>query len=761
MNMPALKTSQIHPAFYNFINEEVLPLVESNSLNSDGIEHSVFQKTLNKETFWDQLEDLLVAFTPRNQALLATRQTLQSQIDDWHKTHAQASMQDYQTFLTDIGYLTRTASSNTSNDEQTNLANQINTKNVDKEIANIAGPQLVVPVTNARFALNAANARWGSLYDALYGTDVIAQSGTTQSEGYDETRGAQVIEYAKSFLDEHFPLAEGSHKDVKSYVVYYRHLLAFFEDGKQTGLNTPFQFVGLCGSKNKPDSILLKNNRLHVELVIDENGSIGINDKANIQDIRIESALTSIIDFEDSVATVDAQDKINAYRNWMGLMQGTLTATFTKDGQQQTRQLNPDVSFTSKDGDDYVVSGRSLMLVRNVGHLMDTELMQDAQGNNVPEGILDAVVTSLIGMLDLQKTDGIRNSTQGSIYIVKPKMHGPEEVEFTCDLFSAVEQLLGLPANTLKLGIMDEERRTSANLAACIQAAKSRLVFINTGFLDRTGDEIHTSMQAGAFLPKAQIKQQTWIEAYENGNVNTGIACGLLNKAQIGKGMWAMPNEMRQMMEQKIVHVESGASTAWVPSPTAATLHALHYHQVKVSMLQAHKMGQTNALQAQQQLNNLLTVPLIPEGQSLSPKEVEQELENNIQGILGYVSRWIKLGIGCSTVPDINNIGMMEDRATLRISSQHIANWLRHGICDTTQVDRILVHMAEVVDTQNENTPGYVAMSSDLDNDLAFTAARRLIFEGIEQPNGYTEPLLHYYRRLAKADNKPAQVNQS
>ncbi len=695
----------------------------------------------NKDTFWDDFESLVAQFVPRNQALLQIRHSLQTQIDAWHKTNKTHTAQEYQDFLTDIGYLTPPPQEN----------NYIRSQNVDNEIAHMAGPQLVVPVTNARFALNAANARWGSLYDALYGTDVIPTTPSEQDSGYDEVRGAAVIDYAKRFLDEHVPLAQGSHKDVKSYVVYYHHLMAFFDDGTQTGLQTPCQFVGLCGHKCEPDSILLKHNDLHIELVIDSSGSIGKNDKANIQDVRLESALTSIIDFEDSVATVDAQDKIHAYRNWLGLMQGNLSISFVKNGQSQTRTLNPDVTFTGTDGEDYAVPGRALMLVRNVGHLMDTELMQDQHGHNVPEGIMDAVVTSMIGMLDLQKQTGIRNSRKGSIYIVKPKMHGPDEVAFTCDLFAAVEQLLGLAANTIKLGIMDEERRTSANLAQCIEQAKDRLVFINTGFLDRTGDEIHTSLQAGPFLPKGKIKQQPWIKAYERRNVNTGIECGLLNKAQIGKGMWAMPNEMQQMMQQKVEHVQSGASTAWVPSPTAATLHVMHYHQVNVAELQAKMLS--NQDKQQSQLTELLSIPLLPQGLRLTDHEITQELENNIQGILGYVSRWIQLGIGCSTVPDINNVGLMEDRATLRISSQLIANWLEHKLCSEDQVDKILQSMAVIVDQQNQSTPGYVAMTNDLDNSLAYNAARRLIFEGKEQPNGYTEPLLHYYRLLAKTQS--------
>lgn len=734
MNMPALKYSQIHQAFYTFINEEVLPLLVKTA-QAD----SQFERGLSQDTFWDDFETLVAEFTPRNQALLKTRQNLQTQIDEWHANNKDVSAQAYQDFLSEIGYLV----------PNTQQPISIQTQNVDAEIAEMAGPQLVVPVTNARFALNAANARWGSLYDALYGTDLIPQAEGKSTAEYDTTRGSRVIDYAKQFLDEHFPLSEGSHKDVKSYVVYYHHLLAFMQDGSQSGLETPCQFVALCGHKCEPDSIVLKHNNLHVELVIDRSGSIGATDMAGIQDIRMESALTTIIDFEDSVATVDAQDKINAYRNWLGLMQGSLSATFTKNGESATRSLNPDLSFTGTDGEDYALNGRSLMLVRNVGHLMDTELMQDQQGNFAPEGIVDAVVTAMIGMLDLQKTDGIRNSRSGSIYIVKPKMHGPEEVAFTRDLFAAVEQLLGLPANTLKIGIMDEERRTSANLYACIEQAQERLVFINTGFLDRTGDEIHTSMRAGAFLAKSQIKQAPWIKAYESRNVNAGLACGLFNKAQIGKGMWAMPNEMQQMMTQKTEHVQSGASTAWVPSPTAATLHAIHYHQTDVKALQTQMLSEGQST-PDDQLNDLLSIPLMAADQYPSSEQIEQELENNVQGILGYVSRWVKLGIGCSTVPNIDNVGLMEDRATLRISSQHIANWLMHGVCTKAQVDQILERMARVVDEQNQNTPGYEPMSKDLSTDLAFIAAQRLIFEGSEQPNGYTEPLLHYYRVLMK-----------
>ena len=722
MNMPALKNSQIHQGFYNFINEEVLPLC-----------------SINETTFWQDFEQLVADLTPRNQSLLKTRQDLQNKIDQWHQDHkGQAINQDiYQRFLKEIGYLV---------DQGPDF--EISTQNVDTEIAQMSGPQLVVPITNERFALNAANARWGSLYDALYGTDVIAKDPSQKTTGYDQARGEHVIAYAKDFLDQNFPLTSGSHKDVKSYVVYYQHLLAFFPDGSQSGLRDPRQLVALCGSKSAPNSIVLKHNGLHVEVIIDRNGSIGSTDAAGVQDIQLEAALTTIMDFEDSVAAVDGEDKVHAYRNWLGLVKGDLTATFTKNGQQETRSMNPDRVFTTVDGDDYPLHGRSLMLARNVGHLMDTELMRDAEGNLAPEGIIDAVVTALIGKLDLEKTRGLSNSRTGSIYIVKPKMHGPEEVAFTSELFERVEQMLGLEKNTIKLGIMDEERRTTVNLKACIREAQERLVFINTGFLDRTGDEIHTSMHAGAVLPKNQIKQQPWIRAYEQRNVSIGLKCGLPGRAQIGKGMWAMPDEMKEMMKNKIDHPRSGATTAWVPSPTAATLHALHYHRVDVSATQQQIRLQQTAAAG---LSEVLTIPLMTQSCKLSDSDIERELENNIQGILGYVVRWVELGIGCSKVPDIDQVGLMEDRATLRISSQHIANWLEHGICDQEQVDSIMARMAEVVDAQNSTTAGYMPMSTNLGKSLAYQAARELIVAGKEQPNGYTEPVLHHYRCLAKA----------
>jgi malate synthase len=722
MNMPLPKNnSLIHTGFCNFINEEVLPF-----------------HTIEPTKFWHDLEQLISDLAPINRQLLTTRDVMQQQIDQWHLAQKGQPMdiQAYEDFLREIGYLVE------EGDDFT-----ITTDNVDDEIAMLAGPQLVVPVKNARFALNAANARWGSLYDAFYGTDVIAKTtGLETNKGYNAARGEQVIAKAKAFLDDAFPLESGSHKDVSSYVVYYHHLLAFFDDGSQTGLKQPSQLVAVNGQRSDPEAVLLKNNGLHVEIHFDRNGQNGVKDKANINDIIIESALSAIIDCEDSVAAVDAEDKIDVYRNWLGLMQGTLEASFEKDGQTQTRRMNPDRCFTDLHNKEYRLHGRSLLLVRNVGHLMECDLMQDELGNFVPEGIMDAVVTALIGALDLQRNEGIRNSRAGSIYIVKPKMHGPDEVAFSCELFSRVEQMLGLPKNTIKIGIMDEERRTTLNLKECIRQAKSRVFFINTGFLDRTGDEIHTSMQAGPFLPKDQIKNQPWIQAYENRNVDIGLQCGLPGKAQIGKGMWAMPDEMATMMEAKIAHPKAGANTAWVPSPTAATLHALHYHQINVFDVQERIKSRPKA-----NLTDLLTIPIIPHNLTLSNQVIEREVENNVQGLLGYVVRWVEAGVGCSKVPDINNVGLMEDRATLRISSQHLANWLLHGICDKEQIDSVMQRMAVVVDEQNKNTEGYRPMISQESKNigsssLAFKAAQDLIYKGVIQPNGYTEPLLHAYR---------------
>tara|TARA_R110001632_G_scaffold233133_1_gene377014 strand:- start:2270 stop:4459 length:2190 start_codon:yes stop_codon:yes gene_type:complete len=722
MNMPLPKNnSLIHTGFCNFINEEVLPF-----------------HTLEPTKFWQDLEQLISDLAPINRQLLTSRDVMQQQIDQWHLAQKGQPMdiQAYEDFLREIGYLVE------EGDDFT-----ITTDNVDDEIATLAGPQLVVPVKNARFALNAANARWGSLYDAFYGTDVIAKTtGLETNKGYNAARGEQVIAKAKAFLDDVFPLESGSHKDVSSYVVYYHHLLAFFDDGSQTGLKQPSQLVAVNGQRSDPEAVLLKNNGLHVEIHFDRNGQNGVKDKANINDIIIESALSAIIDCEDSVAAVDAEDKIDVYRNWLGLMQGTLEASFEKDGQTQTRRMNPDRCFTDLHNKEYRLHGRSLLLVRNVGHLMECDLMQDELGNFVPEGIMDAVVTALIGALDLQRNEGIRNSRTGSIYIVKPKMHGPDEVAFSCELFGRVEQMLGLPKNTIKIGIMDEERRTTLNLKECIRQAKSRVFFINTGFLDRTGDEIHTSMQAGPFLPKDQIKNQPWIQAYENRNVDIGLQCGLPGKAQIGKGMWAMPDEMAAMMEAKIAHPKAGANTAWVPSPTAATLHALHYHQINVFDVQERIKSRPKA-----NLTDLLSIPIISHNLTLSSEVIEREVENNVQGLLGYVVRWVEAGVGCSKVPDINNVGLMEDRATLRISSQHLANWLLHGICDKAQVDNVMQRMAVVVDEQNKNTEGYRPMMSHESKNtgsssLAFKAAQDLIYKGVIQPNGYTEPLLHAYR---------------
>ena len=714
MNMPVINQYKIHQEFLEFINSEVLP-----------------KTTLDAQEFWHEVINIIKDLTPKNQALLEKRDELQNKLNEFHDTNgSEYDLEEYKSFLTEIGYLS---------EDKTNFI--ITPSKVDREISDVSGPQLVVPVDNARFVLNAANARWGSLYDALYGTDVIPNTtGLKASKHYNPARGRAVINYVREFLDDLFPLNHGSHKDVANYTIYYNHLMAYFADGSCTGLETPSQYVAFLGDENHPTAIVLKNNGLHLEMIINPNGTIGKEDMADVDDVIVESALTTIIDFEDSVSAVDPEDKINAYKNWLGLIDRTLTATFDKGGQEVFRKMNSDLHFHGKHDEDYSLKGTSLLMARNVGHLMTSSLILNDKNEESFEGIIDGIITSLIASLDL---DTARNSKEGSIYIVKPKMHGPEEVQFTCELFERIEKLLKLEPNTIKLGIMDEERRTTVNLKQCIHIAKDRVVFINTGFLDRTGDEIHTSMDAGAFMPKGEIKNQPWISAYEQWNVDIGIETGFIGRAQIGKGMWAAPDEMAQMLREKINHPLAGADCAWVPSPTAATLHALHYHKVNVDEIQHELVDRELA-----SLDDILTLPLLKE--TLTTEQVETELENNIQGLLGYMVRWIDLGIGCSKVPDINDTGLMEDRATLRISSQHIANWLKHEICTPEQVIKVMTKMAKVVDEQNSKTMNYQPMSDDLENNIAFAAAKELIFEGISQPSGYTEPVLHAYRLKIK-----------
>ena len=692
---------------------------------------------LSEEHFWTSLENIINEFSPKNKTLLGIRESMQGQIDAWHLANPgqEKNLDAYKNFLKEIGYLLEEGGDF-----------KITTANVDPEIASIAGPQLVVPVMNARFALNAANARWGSLYDALYGTDMISEeNGASRAGAYNPVRGDKVIEFAKNFLDKNFTIDNASYSDVNSFNIKNGRLEISLLNGETTNLINNNQFQGYKGSAEQPAGVLLKNNGLHAEIQIDPDHSVGATDPAGIKDVLLESAITTIQDCEDSVAAVDGEDKVAVYRNWLGLMKGDLKETFIKGGAEMTRSLNPDRNYIAPDGSNLRLSGRSLMLVRNVGHLMTNPAILDQNGDEVPEGILDAMFTICIAMHDLNGNSEVQNSEAGSIYIVKPKMHGPDEVQFTCDLFSAVEKSLNLNQLTAKIGIMDEERRTTVNLKECIRVAKDRVIFINTGFLDRTGDEIHTSMEAGPMIPKAEMKQQPWILAYEDWNVDSGLETGFKGNAQIGKGMWPMPDEMLNMYETKTMHPESGANCAWVPSPTGATLHAMHYHQILVSERQEKLLERPKA-----SLDDILTIPVMSNAKSLSIEDVQKELDNNAQGILGYVVRWIDQGVGCSKVPDINNIGLMEDRATCRISSQHIANWLHHSVCSEDQVMETMKRMAIIVDQQNSGDPTYQPMAPSYDG-IAFQAACNLAIQGRAQPSGYTEPILHAMRLKYKA----------